>query len=186
MTSNQEKLIEESQEGNLESFGRLIDKYKDRIFKMAMSFCKDKVEAEEIAQLVFIKLWKKIDKFKFKSSFSTWLYRVAHNTFYDHIRKQKRRSNRKVSTDKLNYLKDTDNPYKKLEKEEEVELLKEALSNIPEKFSMAVIFYDIEGRSYKEISDIIEKPVGTVKSRLYRGRKLLKEKLGNKIESRNV
>ncbi len=186
MVFNQEKLIKEAQDGDLESFGRLIDKYKDRIFRMAISFCKDKVEAEELVQLVFIKLWKKIKKFKYRSTFSTWLYRVSHNTFYDHIRKKKRRKDKQVSVSKLNYLRHDQNPYDKMVEKEVTGLLREALSEMSEEFSMAVIFYDIEGRSYKEISKIIGIPIGTVKSRLYRGRKILKEKLGNKIRAENV
>ncbi len=186
MDFNEKDIIKDAQSGNRESFGKIVDKYKDKIYGISLALTKDKLEAEEIAQQVFIKLFKNIGKFNYRSSFSTWLYRLAHNTFYDYTRKTNRRSSRAIPIEKTHGLDVGDNPYEKLNRNEIRRIVFDALGEIPHEFSLAVIYYDIDGRSYEEISQIIEKPMGTVKSRIYRGRELLREKLGNIFGFENV
>ncbi|MFW6134686.1 MAG: sigma-70 family RNA polymerase sigma factor [Elusimicrobiota bacterium] len=186
MDFNKKKVIKEAQAGDMDSFSMLVDEYKDKIYGIALTLSGNKMEAEEVAQQIFIKLWKKIEKFNFRSAFSTWLYRLAHNTFYDYVRKKKRRSDRKIPSEKIYNLNIEDTVYKNVAEKEIKSAVYEALEDIPEEFRMVVIYYDLHGKSYKDISDIIDIPLGTVKSRLYRGREMLKQKLGNIFGALNV
>ncbi len=187
MDINEEKLIERAQQKDEQSFEKIVKNYQDRVYSISLTLTGDRLEAEELAQRAFIKLWRKIGKFKFRSKFSTWLYRVVHNIFYDYVRSEKKKKNIEVPLEKIHSLTDKEpNMYSKLEKEELKEIIHGTINKIPKKLRMVVIYYDIEGMSYKEISGIIRKPMGTVKSRLNRGRSILREKLGNILGAANV
>ncbi len=183
---DKKELVKRAQSGDWKSFEELVDIYKDKVYSIALTLTKDRIEAEEVSHLAFLKLWRKIGKFKFKSSFSTWFYRLTHNTFYDYVRKKKRKKKSTVAIDKFYSLKSNSNPYDSVKDEEARELIKKALKEVPEKLRMVVVYYDLQGMSYKEISKVIRRPMGTVKSRLSRGREILKQELGNIMGSQHV
>lgn len=183
---NEKELIIKATEGDWRSFEEIVRNYQDKVFSIALMLTKDGIEAEELAHLSFIKLWRNLGKFNFKSSFSTWLYRLVHNTFYDYLRKRKRWQANEVALEKFHSLEGTDDPYRDLQAGELKEIVKNALEKLPEKLRLIVVYYDMEGMSYKEISGIIKRPAGTVKSRLFRGRELLRKELGNIFETLSV
>lgn len=179
MDANENEIIRKAQDGDIACFESLVEKHKNKVFGTALALSGDIDEAEEVAQRVFIKLWKNIGKFRFKSAFSTWLYRIAHNTFLNYIREKQRYRDKINNLTELPEHKEYTSAGDDTEKNHIKEEIHKALKCIPDEFRMAVIYYDIEGKSYSEISGIIGMPEGTVKSRLFRGRKMLKEKIGN-------
>jgi len=176
---DEEKLIKQAQNGDWQGFEDIVKKYQGKVYNIALMLTKDSIQAEELSQQAFIKIWKKIGKFNFRSSFSTWLYRLVHNTYYDYLRSQAKRHQREVSIDRIYDIKSPDTPEKELQKDELKDLVKRALDKLPLKLRLVVIYYDLSGLSYSEIASISKRPIGTVKSQLFRGRKLLRKELGN-------
>jgi len=182
MHENPELLIRNAQNGDNASFARIIDLYGEKVYRIALALTKDPVEAEEVSQLVFIKLWKNICKFKFRSSFYTWFFSLMHRTFLDWARSKKSRHTRFVPFDTTKALAaENGDMVDILEKSEIQDIIYGAIDKIPIKYRIILIYFDIEGMSYEEISQMTGLPSGTVKSRLCRARKILREKIGNII-----
>ena len=176
-------LIEKSKNGDIESFERLIEKYQIVAFNIAYRMIGNKEDASDIAQEALIKVFKSLKSFRGDSSFSTWFYKIVTNKCIDAIRKMKKVKtyslDKEFETDNGNYsIEVGDNRYlpdKLYEIKEKRELVHSALKRIPEKYRTVLILRDIQGFTYEEISRIIDNPLGTVKSRINRGRLLLKE-----------
>jgi RNA polymerase sigma-70 factor (ECF subfamily) len=176
----EKRLVEQSKQGDEEAFGILVKKYKTKVFNLAYSFTRDRETADDMAQEVFIKVYYALEKFKFKSSFGTWLYRLAANHFKDYLRKHAKE--RHVSIDALGREPSlSEDEIKKKEKAQEAadrkKLLYRALQSIPEKQQVILILRDIQGHSYEEIAGILKLSPGTVDSRLHRARKMLRKKI---------
>ncbi len=179
MEATETEIVEKAREGDVLCFTLLVEKYKNKIYGLAFSLTRDSNEAEEVSQRVFIKLWNNINKFSFESAFSTWVYRVAYNTFLNYTREKKRYTNR-ISLLMEKFRKEPPRQPSSLTANIGIkEAIASALSEIPGEFALIVIYYDVEEMSYAEISGVTGLPEGTVKSRLSRGRKLLRERLGN-------
>jgi RNA polymerase sigma-70 factor (ECF subfamily) len=162
--------------GDQEAFNELMRAHEDRVFAIALRMMRDRDAALDAAQETFLTLYRKADRFHRQSAFSTWLYRVTINTCYDQLRKQKRR--------RADPLPETNDPVDPRSADEltGAELrpdLAKALADLPDDFRTAVVLSDFEGNSLDTVAAILEVPVGTVKSRLFRGRRLLAQKLGN-------
>lgn len=162
--------------GDQEAFNQLMRAHEDRVFAIALRMMRNRDAALDATQETFLTLYRKADRFHRKSAFSTWLYRVTINTCYDQLRRQKRRS--------ADPLPETNDPADIGSEDEltSVELrpdIERALHELPEDFRAAVVLGDFEGHSLETVAEILEVPVGTVKSRLFRGRRLLAQKLGN-------
>ena len=148
-------------------------------------------DAYDISQEVFIRVFKSIKKFKGQSSFSTWLYRITTNACLDELRKRKNNKNI-ISIDQEIQLEDgevfrqieDDGPTPELvaERNELREIIKEAISKLSDEHKEVIVLRDIQGFSYDDIAEIIKCPQGTVKSRINRARRMLKEILKNKVE----
>ena len=158
------------------------------MFNIAYRMVGNTDEAYEIAQEVFLKAYKSIKDFKGNSLFSTWLYRITTNTCLDELRKKKK----VISLDedikfgdasiKHQIRDDSPGPEDLIEKAETVKLVNEMIELLPEDYKSIIVLRDIQEFSYKEISQIIKCPIGTVKSRINRARQMLKElflKTGN-------
>ena len=162
--------------GDQEAFNALMRAHEDRVFAIALRMMRNRDAALDATQETFLTLYRKADRFHHQSAFSTWLYRVTINTCYDQLRKQKRR--------RADPLPETNDPPDAHSADELLgaELrpdLAQALQTLPEDFRTAVVLSDFEGHSLETVAEILEVPVGTVKSRLFRGRRLLAQKLGN-------
>lgn len=163
-------------EGDHEAFTQIMRDHEDRVFSVCLRIMGDRDQALDATQETFLTTFRKADQFKGNAALGTWIYRIAVNTCYDLLRKQKRRK-----TDPMpEHLDPTDHSA-----EEEVDSaalrpeIRSALATLPEDFRAAVVLSDIEGMGLPEVAEILGIPVGTVKSRVFRGRRLLAKELGN-------
>lgn len=153
-------------------FTTLYQKYKNPIFSYIFYLARDRSVAEEICQDVFLKVYLNIAKFEGRSSVKTWIYKIAKNTFFDYTRAQKR----EVALEDLDYyakeLVDKGmGPEEYVTKIAARELIDKTLNKMSEKYRMLLILRDIQNLSYKEISEITEMELNTVKVGIFRGRR---------------
>lgn len=174
------ELIAKVAEGDRDAFSELMSRTEDMVFAVCMRIMGgDREAARDATQETFVTLFRKADRYHGSAAVTTWLYRVTVNTCYDQLRKAKRRRAEALP----DYL-DPADPQAE-DGFTSVDLhgpVAAALANLPEEFKAAVVLRDIEGLSLIEVSEILEVPVGTVKSRVFRGRKILAGELGNLIE----
>lgn len=173
-------LVRLSQSGQTEAFSALVEKYHPRVFSMAFNSTRNREAADDLAQEIFIKAYVALPKFRFKSEFGTWLYRIAFNHIRDYFRKEGK--HKPVPLDHVRELSLVQadgagerNAAKDLEAKKDLVL--KVLSTLPEKYQAIVNLRDIQGFSYEEISRILKISQGTVDSRLHRARKMLRKKL---------
>jgi len=169
-------LIERYLRGDVGAFNDLMRAHEDRVFAICLRLLRDREAALDATQETFITVFRKVDRFAGHSAFSTWLYRVAVNTCYDQARRSGRRA-----TEPLPEGNDPadDHAQAALESAELRPDLEAALAGLPAEFRSAVVLCDAEGLSLQTAAEILGVPVGTVKSRVFRGRRLLAEVLGN-------
>ena len=185
-------LIRAVQAGDMAAFDELVLKHKDRLFNVVYWFLGDYQEANDCAQETFIKVFKSIKKFRLESTFSTWLYRIAINTCKNRIKSSAYKWKKKtVSLETSNGSKNG-NPFSEIvngsptpamafEKKERMMRIQKAINSLPEEQNRVVVLRDIQGLSYQDISDITGLNLGTVKSKLARGRLALKNRLKGRI-----
>ena len=172
-------LIARAVTGDSAAFTELMDRHEDMVFAVAMRMMRDREAAFDATQETFLTLFRKADRYSGESAVSTWLYRVATNTCLDLLRKQKRRRTEALPDHHDQPDRSAGEPFESVEVRGDIQA---ALSSIPHDFRAAVVLSDIEGLSIAEIGVILGVPDGTVKSRVFRGRRLLAEKLGNLVE----
>lgn len=173
-------MVRLSQKGDEEAFAALVKKYKTKVFNLAFSITRKLEVADDLAQEAFIKAYIGLPKFNLKSEFGTWLYRITINHVKDYLRKKGRMN--KIS---LNDLKENlfiqEDEVMRIEKEKAEEqrrkLVHKAIQALPEKHQIILSLRDIQGFPYGEIAKILKISHGTVDSRLYRARKMLRKKL---------
>lgn len=169
-------LVERYVEGDLSAFDELVARHQSKVFGICMRMLKNRQDAFDATQDTFVTLFRKADRYRAEAAFTTWLYRVTTNVCYDHLRRQQRKR-----TDALPEHHDPADP----QSEDEFSAVDlrpsvvDALGALPPEFRAAVILVDIEGLSLEDAADSLGVPIGTVKSRVFRGRKLLAESLGN-------
>jgi len=177
------KLVKRCLSGEKEALEEFVNLFQKPIFNLAYRLCGDRDSAEDIAQESLIRALENLKNFKGESSLYTWLYRITTNIFYDHLRQRK-----ELSYDQMVYgeeeettgleLPDEDTSVEKeVERRDIQEIVRREIEKIPSYYRTVLVLYDIEGFSYEEICQILQKPLGTVKSRLNRARELLKQRL---------
>lgn len=187
-----EALARAFQLGDMAAFDKLVLKHKDKLFNIIYWFLGDYEEANDCAQETFIKLFRSLKKFRFESAFSTWLYRIAINTSKNRLKSSEYRWKKKtVPIEKpegskggnpvLEIKDDSPSPVIEFEKKERLRLIKEAINSLSEEQNRVIVLRDIQGLSYEEISDITGINLGTIKSRIARGRQELRNKLKGRI-----
>ncbi|ABK17018.1 sigma-70 family RNA polymerase sigma factor [Syntrophobacter fumaroxidans] len=175
-------------EGDRTAFDRLVLRHKDRVFNLCWRLLGDREEANEQAQEVFVRVFRSIKDFRFKSSFSTWLYAIAVNTCRNRLKSSEyRRRRRMVSIDALQdpdcdravpELRDpSPSVLDRMTDRERDGLIQSAIDSLPEESRTIVVLRDIEGIAYEEIAAVTRLNLGTVKSRLARARQQLRDKL---------
>ncbi len=179
-----EELIKKFQNGDVWAFEEIVRRYRDRLTNFVYRYVHDRREAEDLVQDTFLKLYQNKHAYKEIAKFSTWIYTIAANLAKTLLRKRKTRKlmffSRLGPEDK-----DLDLPSKDrttqeiLESEHGEKLIQQAISKLPEHFRIAIILRDVQELSYEEISNIIGKPIGTVKSRINRARLRLQKELEN-------
>ncbi len=166
------------------SIEEIIDQYQDRVYNTCLGFLKNEEEAEDIAQEVFIKVFKNLDGFKGKSTLSTWIYRIAVNQCLEALRKTKHiRKYAEVSASEYSTVAISDSsgfyhPGVALENKERANILFNAIAQLPEQQKVAFTLHKVEGLSYEEISKIMEKSLSSVESLMHRAKVNLQTTLG--------
>ncbi len=174
--------IDEVLKGNTTHYALLVDKYKDKVYSLVMSMLKNKEEAEDVAQEIFVKIFKALPKFKHKAKFSTWVYRIAYNECISTLRKRKKHT---VALDHVSqaYLADTeDETIDWRETEIKHQLLHLALKQLSETNRGLVHFFYFDNLPVDEIAKITGFTASNVKTKLFRIRKKLHEILTEKLE----
>ncbi|MDK2918001.1 MAG: hypothetical protein PWQ37_734 [Candidatus Petromonas sp.] len=190
MSDSEKILIERTKKGDIESFEKLIEKYQVTAFNVAYRMIGNKEDASDITQEALIKVFKSIRKFRGESGFSTWFFRIVTNTCIDMVRKESKITtysiDKTIETEDGSYKREISDekniPEQMYEKKEQKERVQKAIGKLPGKYRIAIILRDIQDFSYEEISEILDCPLGTVKSRINRGRALLKEILQKDME----
>ncbi len=175
-------LVRRAKKGDYRAFDLLVLKYQSRVISTVFKYVKEKHLAEDIAQEAFIKSYKSLDSFREESSFYTWVYRIAVNTAKNYIVSSKRREEiimTDFSEDNTYYPEklDVDSPQDILNASELRDLIFETLSSLGEETRTALSLREFDGFSYEQIAEIVNCPVGTVRSRIFRGREMIEEKV---------
>jgi len=183
-----EELIEQFQHENLYAFEEIVRRYKDQLVNFAYRFLGDVDEAEDIVQETFLRVYRKKKAYRNVAKFSTWIYTITGNLAKTELRRRKRRKLLSLSSlgfeDKDFELRDDKKgPEESVDEIIKEEIIKRAIDSLPEKFKEVIIFRDILELSYEEISSIVKIPLGTVKSRVNRGRFKLQEKLAEYLSA---
>lgn len=178
-------LIESFKNGCGASFEELVARYSEKAFNLAYRFTRNQEDAEEVLQDVFVTVFKKIDGFEGKSSFSSWLYRVTVNAGLMKIRKRKQ--DKSILMEDILPQIENSSAIKIAEKQradvytyrkEVSKVIDEAIQKLPEDYRPVFILRDIDGLTCKEVSKILNLSIPAVKSRLHRSRLMLRKKLG--------
>ena len=186
----EKELLKKCRQGDRDAFNILVQTYQRQVINLAYGMLSDTEDATDAAQEVFIKVYRNIDRFEGKSSLSTWIYRITSNVCKDFLRKRTRTiqsisiyESSEDDDDRPMEIKDSSpTPQEHMEITETQREVRKALDELPEEYKSVIVMYDLEGLSYDEISNVLQCPVGTIKSRLNRARKALKKNLSEKRE----
>lgn len=178
------ELVQEALKENQDAFAELLGRYKNLVYSVVLRMVNNAEEANDLAQEVFIKMYKNLDKYQPEYKFSTWLIRITTNHVIDFRRKKKQDT---VNLDDMvSEPPDHDTPESEYLKKENRKGISEALNALPDMYKIPIVLYHQQGLSYQEIADIIGEPLSKVKNRIFRGRKMLKDLLmGMKDGDRN-
>lgn len=172
-------------DGDKEAFEKLVKRYKDRIVSYIYKYIRNFSRAEEIAQEVFIRVFRSRDRYSVKAKFSTFIYRIAMNLSYNEVRDRNRRKT--DATEEFPTLtREKDNPELIYAKDETERLVLEGINNLPPRYREVVMLCDLENLSYKEVGKVLNISIGTVQSRLSRGRIKLKQILTKIFEREDL
>lgn len=186
------QLVRAFQSGKGNAFDQLVLRHKDRVFTLCCRFLGDYQEADDMAQEIFIKVYKNLQNFRAEASFFTWLYRIAVNSCKNRLKSLEYKYRRKQvplpgsqnpgDSGSIKEIEDNQpTPAAALEKTEKGKLIQKTINSLPKEQKMMVVLRDIEGLSYEEIIKLTGHKLGTVKSKLARARTALREKLKGMI-----
>jgi len=179
-------LIEATQNGDESAFAEIMARYRNPLTNYLYRFLNDYEEAVDLAQETFVRVYFALDRYHTQYAFSTYIYRIATNLAISEIRRRKRRKLLSLtglfqaeedSSVEFQPPDDRALPDAELVEDERSQVIGRAIAALPEKYRVPVILRDVEGKSYDEVAEIMELGLGTTKSRISRGRALLKEKL---------
>ena len=175
-----EKLILRFQEGDINAYNELVKRYKDRLLNFVFRYFNNVEQAEDVVQDTLIKLYTHASYYKNVAKFSTWIFTIAKNNALTELRKNKRKKTDSLWTDDGKFIdisSKEESLESKVQNEIAIDQLNKFLDEIPQNFRIAVVLRDFQELSYEEISKILEIPIGTIKSRINRGRIQLAEKM---------
>jgi len=187
-------LVERAQNGDMRSYDELVTRHRGKIFAMIRNMIHQEADAWDLSQDVFIKAWQALPRFEAKARFSTWLYRIAHNTVYDWLRKRRIESvgelndgifeRERIDSDSRTTPAGGETPDESMAQGELRDKIEAALAKLSEDHREVVLLKDVQGLSYKEIADVMSCSLGTVMSRLYYARQKLQSMLKDEYQSR--
>ncbi len=179
-----QSLVRRVQQGDKAAFDLLVLKYQHKIVHLVNRYVKDPSEAQDVAQDTFIKAYRALGDFRGDSAFYTWLYRIAINTAKNYLLSRSRRHfdyeidvQDAEQVENAPQLKDIETPEHQLMNEQIVAVIRAAIENLPEEMRIAITLREFEGMSYEEIAEAMDCPIGTVRSRIFRAREAIDQKL---------
>ena len=178
-------LVERVQRGDKKAFELLVIKYQRKLMRLVARLVRDQAEAEDVVQEAFIKAYRALPQFRGESAFYTWLYRIGINTAKNYLVTQGRRaptsteanSEEAETFDDAEQLRDINTPESMLATKQIATTVNAAMESLPEELRVAISLREIEGLSYDEIAEAMGCPIGTVRSRIFRAREAIAEKL---------
>jgi RNA polymerase sigma-70 factor (ECF subfamily) len=182
-------LLDRTRRGDMQAFGQLVAKYQDRLFNTVYRMCPSRQDAEELTQEALVRALEKLWQFNRQSQFYTWLFRIAVNLVISHRRRASRIHWQSLDddhqADQASRLvqRRVESPEAAAMAAELNRRLEQALNRLDDEFRLLVTLRDIEDMDYRQIAEVLEVPVGTVKSRLHRARCALREELGDLMQS---
>jgi RNA polymerase sigma-70 factor, ECF subfamily len=187
------ELVKRVQGGDNSAFNLLVQKYQHRIGAVIGRFVHDYAESQDIAQETFIRAYRAINSFRGDAQFYTWLYRIAVNTAKNHLVSMKRRPpTSDVEAEDAEHFEgahrmhDSDTPEHELLREEIARTVSQVVAELPEELRQAITLREVEGLSYEEISETMDCPIGTVRSRIFRAREAIDLRLRPLMDSERV
>ncbi len=180
-----QQLVVRAQHGDQQAYGLLVSKYQRKLARLLSRLIRDPAEVEDVAQETFIKAYRALGSFRGDSAFYTWLYRIGINTAKNYLVSQGRRaptstdfdSEEAESLEGGELLRDNNTPERMLFSKEIGETVNAAMEALPEELRTAITLREIEGMSYEDIAKMMDCPIGTVRSRIFRAREAVAEKL---------
>lgn len=182
-----QQLVQRSQRGDLRAFDLLVLKYQGRIAALVGRYVSDAGEVEDVTQEAFIKAYRALAKFRGDSAFYTWLYRIAANAAKNHLVAKGRRPGADATIedaegfDEGGLLSESASPEALAMGEELADVVESALKELPDELKAALTLREFDGLSYDEIADVLECPVGTVRSRIFRAREAIDQRVKEQI-----
>ena len=187
-----QQLVARVQQGDSRAFDMLVLKYQHKILGLISRYVNDVDEVQDVAQEAFIKAYKALPRFRGDSQFYTWLYRIAVNTAKNHLVSRSRRPpGSDVEVEDAEYfegggaLRDIESPESALFGAELKAVVEDAISDLPDDLRAAVTLREFDGLSYEDIAEIMDCPVGTVRSRIFRAREAIDNKVKDQLEGRH-
>ncbi|MCB1687300.1 MAG: RNA polymerase sigma factor RpoE [Halioglobus sp.] len=188
-----QQLVARVQKGDSRAFDLLVLKYQHKIFGLIGRYVRDADEVQDVAQEAFIKAYKALPNFRGDSAFYTWLYRIAINTAKNHLVSRSRRPpGSDIELDDAEYLenggslREIENPENALFAAELKAVVENAISALPEDLRTAITLREFEGLSYEDIADIMDCPIGTVRSRIFRARETIDGLVGRQVHGEDL
>ena len=182
--NNDKELVKRAQKGDKVAFDALVTKYQYKVINLVTRFVKDDDEAQDVAQEAFIKAYRGIEKFRGDSAFYTWLYRIAINSAKNYLVSQSRKTpTYAVDVEDAEHmesataLKEFDTPEGRMLTSEIETTVYKAIKELPEDLKTAITLRELEGMTYDEIAVVMECPIGTVRSRIFRAREAIDKHL---------
>ncbi len=184
--SDDAPLIAATLAGDTAAFGRLVGLYQDRLYNSLLRVVGG--DAEDIVQDAFVQAYVKLDTFRGSSAFYTWLYRIAYNLAMSHQRRERKLASLDGLKDRVGCepVDGQPAPDSGLERRESIELVHLALAKLSTEYRIILVLREIDGCRYDEIAEILELPVGTVRSRLFRARLALRDQLAPKLHVEKI
>ncbi|MEZ5549909.1 MAG: RNA polymerase sigma factor RpoE [Pseudomonadales bacterium] len=178
------ELVRRVQKGDKQAFDLLFSRYQHKILNLVSRYLRDPEDVEDVAQEAFIKAFRALPRFRGESSFYTWIYRIAINTAKNHIVARSRRPpgvdvdiDDAQHMDGADFLRESESPEAALARDELSAAIDRAISDLPDDLRSAVTLREFDGLSYEQIAEVMECPVGTVRSRIFRAREYIDQQI---------
>ena len=180
-----QQLVERAQRGDKKAFELLVSKYQRKLGRLLSRFIRDPAEVEDVAQEAFIKAYRALPSFRGESAFYTWLYRIGINTAKNYLVALGRRAPTTTEFDSEeaenfedgDQLRDANTPENELMSKQIAQTVNDTMEQLPEELRTAIVLREIDGLSYEEIATVMNCPIGTVRSRIFRARETIAERL---------
>jgi len=175
-------LVRRVQQGDKQAYNLLVGKYQQKILRLVSRFVRDAMECEDVTQDAFIKAYRALPNFRGDSAFYTWLYRIAVNTAKNYLVSKGRRppaqdldAEEATNSAAGASFVDLNTPESVLMNSELIEVIRETIAQLPDTLREAIVYREFDGMSYEEIAEVMECPIGTVRSRIFRARETLED-----------